>query len=317
MHPSAARATSPPGSPRARRDATRALAVSALSFRYPRQREPVLHDVSFEVLPGQSLGLLGANGSGKSTLLNALLRVRPGDHGGEVTLGGVAGFDRILVGYATQQIALYQQLTVVENVRHVARTLLPRRSVAAAVDRTLDEFGLTGRAGQSVHRLSGGWARLTHLAASFVHDPPLRLLDEPTAALDFETRTRLVELVDRWRQAGATVVVTSHYPEDIEEMCTDAVVMGNGTVGQRRPVADLLAGYHQELVIKTVTSEDQPCTVRIPLPATVGDLGPGVADLLATSAADRLLEVHTTGSRLRDVLVADPRLQEVLDAETL
>jgi ABC-2 type transport system ATP-binding protein len=292
----------------------RRLSVSGLSFRYPKQPDPVLRDVSFEVRPGQSLGVLGPNGAGKSTLLNALLKVRPGTRSGTVAFGGVPGIRRTAVGYATQQTALYQQLTVVENIRHVGRMLLPRRAVAAAVDRNLVEFGLTSRADEPVHRLSGGWQRLAHLAAGFVHDPPLRLLDEPTTALDFETRARLVSLVEQWRSAGATVLVTSHYPEDIEEMCTHAVVIRGGTVARHSSVPDLVAGYRRELII-TLAGAGGARDVRRPLPDTVRGLGAAVEDLAAREGlrGDRLLGVSTTGTRLRDVLSADPELRGAFD----
>lgn len=293
-----------------------ALTVKSLSFRYPKQVGLVLRGVSFKVQAGQSLGVLGANGSGKSTLLNAILGVRAGTRLGSVTFHGTADFSRTLVGYATQQISLYQQLTVKENLRHVARMLLSRKAVPAAVDRTLAEFGLTERANVLVRRLSGGWQRLAHLAASFVHDPPLRILDEPTAALDFETRNRLVGLVNDWRQAGSTLLVTSHYPEDIEEMCTHAVVIREGTVARYQSVPAFLAGYRRELVIDTETAYG-PQTVRVAAPQTIHDLHQAVADIATGDdmSGRRVIGIRTSQSRLREVLVADPQLQGVVSGE--
>lgn len=310
------------------------ISVSGLSFRYPSAARPTLRDVSFEVAPGQVLGVLGANGSGKSTLLNALLDVRAGERRGTVAIQGGRpdargrpdgpGASRARraaaardVGYAPQQVALYDLLTVRENLRHVARTLLGRRAVTAAVDDAIAEHGLEPVASTPAYRLSGGWRRLAHIAASFVHRPGVRLLDEPTAALDFEARRRLVELVQSWRAAGIPMIVTSHYPEDIDEICTHALVISDGAVARHGPLADLLGRCRRELVIEAV-AESGAIAARADAPATPADLAAALGALVARSgefASARLLAVRVTDNRLRDVLAADPRLKGLLDDE--
>ncbi|MBT0770045.1 ABC transporter ATP-binding protein [Kineosporia sp. J2-2] len=288
------------------------LVVEGLSFQYPRAERPVLRGMSLRVAPGESVGVLGPNGSGKSTFLSALLEARSGHREGTVTLAGARAWRRELVGYATQEVALYPQLTAAENLRHMARILCPPERVAGAVTATLDEFGLRGRAHEPVHRLSGGWQRLTHLAASFVHDPPLRLLDEPTTALDFETRSRLVELTRRWRIDGCALLVTSHYPEDIEQMCTHAVVVRDGVVARHAPVPELMAAHRRELLLET-TDAGTSRQRRLPVPRTVAEL----RDYLLHHAdgRERLKEIRTTGARLRDALAADPHLRGAVDDE--
>ncbi|MGF7233572.1 MAG: ATP-binding cassette domain-containing protein, partial [Frankia sp.] len=216
--------------------------------------------MSFTVHHGQVLGILGANGSGKSTLLNALLDVRAGERRGEVVVDGPGGGSRLEIGFAAQQIALYHLLTVRENLRHVARTLLPRRAVAAAVDDAISEHGLGEVAQTPVHQLSGGWQRLAHIATSFVHRPRIRLLDEPTAALDFEARGRLVALVNDWRRDGVLMLVTSHYPEDIDEICTHALVIQDGVVARYGTLDDLLAHHRRELMIEARSAAGGRCS---------------------------------------------------------
>jgi ABC-2 type transport system ATP-binding protein len=258
-----------------------ALTVSDLSFRYPGRDRHVLAGLSFEAPAGSALGVLGANGSGKSTLLAALAGARAGLRTGTVTLSGAARSDLTqpdprAIGFATQDVALYRELTVRENLRHAARVTMRRDRVAAAVDRAIAEYGLAPVVDVAAHRLSGGWARVAHLAATFVHDPPVRLLDEPTAALDFEARVRLVALIRSWRDSGVICVVTSHYPEDIEEMCEAVVVIAGGAVVYRGTVADLAA-----------TTAVQPTEPAVPRPRS-----------------------------LRAALTDDPRLTELLDVRS-
>ena len=286
------------------------MTVSGLSFRYPGARASVLRDVGFTVTSGQVLGVLGANGSGKSTLLNALLDVRSGQRAGTVTFTDA---DRGQAALASQSISLYQQLTVLENLRHAARTQLPRRLVRAAVDDAIAEYGLDAVARRPVHQLSGGWQRITHIATSFVHRPMIRLLDEPTAALDFEARGRLVALVGNWRRAGTLILVTSHYPEDIEEIGTHALVIHNGTVARHETLADLLASHRRELVIDVATDAG-PEQLRRPAPATVADAHALIEGLLGDGATQGTLRgIRLTDNTLRELLAADPQLKGLLD----
>jgi ABC-2 type transport system ATP-binding protein len=282
------------------------LLVSGLAFRYPGQEQPVLRDVSFRVLPGRALGILGPNGAGKSTLMSALLQIRKGRRQGAVQYDSADGIPPHDVGYATQDIALYHTLSVKENLRHIARTVLPWGEARVAVERTLAEFRLERHARRQVHELSGGQQRLAHLAASFVHDPALRLLDEPTAGLDFETRATLVDLVQRWRTEGRCVLLCSHYPEDLQEMCTDALLVVQGTAHELGSIADMLAGREPELVLRFA----QPPELRLPARATVADLRTA---LMSRDDTDRLREAHAAKGSLREFIQADPRFRELLD----
>lgn len=290
------------------------LSVTGMSFRFPGGRDPILRGVDLTVTAGQVLGILGPNGSGKSTLLNALLGVASGERHGTVRLNGKEPLARSQVGYATQRVALYRQLTVVENLRHAARTSLPRRAVGAAVDAAVDEFGLEPVTGTAVHRLSGGWERLTHIAASFVHRPVVRLLDEPTTALDFDTRARLVGLVHRWRDAGSVLLVTSHYPEDIEEMCSHTLVLHNGTVARYGPMHELIASHRREITVD-VLAPSGGATLRADAPATLRDLHDTVTRWAAAGdpADVRVRGISVSRGSLREMLAADPQLRGFVD----
>ncbi|ONI81393.1 hypothetical protein ALI144C_18795 [Actinosynnema sp. ALI-1.44] len=290
------------------------LAVRDLRFRYPGQAEPTVRGISFAVEPGEVLGILGPNGSGKSTLLSAVFDARRGHRTGVVSYRSapVTGAVGDLVGYATQQTALYQLLTTKENLTHAARLALPGKRVRAAVDAAADEFGLGLVVNRVVGELSGGWQRLVHIAASFVHDPPLRFLDEPTNALDFETRGRLVELVRAWSGRGVASVVTSHYPEDLEEMCSRLLIIKGGEVIRSATLSRLLAGLSRQLVVD-VSDERGAREVRIPLPEYAEELSGAVADAVRVDGAAKLTGLRVTAATLRGLLTEDPELAGLVD----
>ncbi|MEV4097960.1 ABC transporter ATP-binding protein [Streptosporangium saharense] len=282
------------------------LAVTDLSFAYG-DSPPVLTGVTLRLRAGEVLGVLGRNGAGKSTLINAILDIVPGRRGGSVTLGHKDV--RRHVGVAGQRVSLYKKLTVAENLTHAARLVLPRGKVAAAAERAIEDFGLARVARTPVHRLSGGWERLSHIAAGFVHAPRLRFLDEPTSALDFETRTRLVALMARWRRDGDAMIVTSHYPEDIEETCTHVAVVSGGTVVGVGPLRDLLGGYHSELLAR-IDAPGGPLTLRAPAPGTVAQAAETFARWAGEGHASSGVEsVRLTSRNLREIISLDPELQ--------
>ncbi|MBB4919899.1 ATP-binding cassette domain-containing protein [Streptosporangium saharense] len=297
------------GTPTDQATGDRLLAVTDLSFAYG-DSPPVLTGVTLRLRAGEVLGVLGRNGAGKSTLINAILDIVPGRRGGSVTLGPEGSGDvRRHVGVAGQRVSLYKKLTVAENLTHAARLVLPRRRVAAAAERAVEDFGLARVARTPVHRLSGGWERLSHIAASFVHAPRLRFLDEPTSALDFETRTRLVALMARWRRDGDAMIVTSHYPEDIEETCTHVAVVSGGTVVGVGPLRDLLGGYHSELLAR-IDGEQGPLTLRAPAPGTVAQAAETFARWAGEGhAASGVESVRLTSRNLREIISLDPELQ--------
>jgi ABC-2 type transport system ATP-binding protein len=281
------------------------LSVRGLSFRYPHQDESALADVSFDADSGQTLGVLGPNGSGKSTLLASMLNARQGSRSGDVLVCGKPP-SPTAVGYVAQQIALYRQLTVLENMRHAARARMPRRDAAAAVELAMLEYGLEKVADTLVLRLSGGWQRIVHIAASLVHRPPIRLLDEPTVALDFDARARLITLVQSWRAQQVITLVTSHYPEDIEQLCSSVLLLEGGRIVSKLKLSELLSVQHPMLVLESeVTGRRRRTTA--PAPAAVGDLPEAVAALLRgeddQSAA--VADIRITRQTLRELLSRD------------
>jgi ABC-2 type transport system ATP-binding protein len=262
------------------------------------------------------VGLLGANGAGKTTLLGAITRTVQGTTEGSLRLDVGAVPARRAIGYATQAIGLYPMLTVEENVGHLARLLLGRAEAKAAVARALAEFALEPIARTRVHHLSGGQRRLVHLAASFVHGPPIRLLDEPTVALDFEARQLVVNLVRGWRAEGVAVLVTAHYPEDIEELSTELVLLRDGTTRDLGELGAVLSNRARTLSLRGESPAPQPTSASWELTLATSRLDEVRAKLGEVPPDVRLSELRLSGNRLRDILLRDPSLSSFAAEET-
>jgi ABC-2 type transport system ATP-binding protein len=202
-----------------RTDAREALRAEALSKTYGERR--ALHDVSFDVAPGELLAIIGPNGAGKTTLLQILAGAL------EPTSGSVS-LDRRDAGWVPQQPAIYSKLTVRENLRLFAR-LEKVADVRGVVDRMLQQAGLSDRADDSVGTLSGGNQQRVNIAAGLLGDPAVLLLDEPSSSLDPRQRERLWDFVSaRAREGGTTVVYSTHNVAEAERYADRLLVLADG-----------------------------------------------------------------------------------------
>ena len=198
-----------------------AIVVDALDFRYPGASQPALKGVSFTVQRGEIFGLLGPSGAGKSTLQRILTRQQTGVAPGAARCLGRPlqewdhrYFERIGVGFELPNH--YPRLTGAENLQFFKALYEGRtRDVATA----LAEVGLSDAADTPVSEYSKGMAMRLNFARATLHDPEILFLDEPTSGLDPVNAGRLKRLIARRRDAGATVILTTHAMQDVEELC--------------------------------------------------------------------------------------------------
>ena len=194
-----------------------------------------LRGLNIAVRPGTILGLLGPNGSGKTTSVRLLTTLLKPDSGS----ARIVGLDivkqarevRRNIGLAGQYAAVDERLTGLENLRLIGTLYhLGRRTVRARADDLLERFGLADAAGRQVKTYSGGMRRRLDLAASFLADPPVVFLDEPTTGLDVTNRIAMWELVRQQVSRGATVLLTTQYLEEADQLADSIVVLDEGRV---------------------------------------------------------------------------------------
>lgn len=191
--------------------------------------------LSFTVERGELFGLLGPNGAGKTTTISILATLLPND-GGRATIGG---FDvsseatdvRRLIGIVPQEIALYTDLSARDNLKFWGRLYgLSGKALDHRVAELLEMIELTEQAGQKVSAYSGGMKRRLNLAAGLIHAPEVLFLDEPTVGIDAQARSRLLEIIQNLSGSGLTVVYTTHYLEEAEQLCDRIGVIDQGRV---------------------------------------------------------------------------------------
>lgn len=207
-----------------------------------------LEGLDLEVFRGECVGLLGPNGAGKSTFIGCL-------HGsvlrtsGELTVFGLdPGVDgrriKQRLGVVPQENALDEELTVIENMRIYARfSGVPRRSADPRIDELLQHMSLDHKREAPIRSLSGGMKRRLTFVRALLSDPELLILDEPTTGLDPTVRHLLWEKVLSYRQAGKTVLVTTHYMHEAELLCDRVLVLNRGALVATGAPRDLIAQH--------------------------------------------------------------------------
>ncbi|MBE0597601.1 MAG: ABC transporter ATP-binding protein [Desulfuromonadales bacterium] len=205
---------------------------------------PVVKELSFAIAPGEIFGLLGPNGAGKSTTINMVA--------GVTRLGGgsieVFGYDNRRDYRITRRLTgvMHQEL-VTDHFFTIDRALKIHSGYYGAVDdpawrqRLIDRLGLGPHLHKSMNKLSGGLKRRLMVAKSLIHKPRLLILDEPTAGVDVELRHSLWEFVREINREGTTVLLTTHYLEEAEQMCGRIAIMNHGELIALEPTATLLS----------------------------------------------------------------------------
>jgi ABC-2 type transport system ATP-binding protein len=206
----------------------------------------VVNDVSMRVRKGEIFGFLGPNGSGKTTTIRMMCGLLKPDSGS----GTCLGYDiqkesteiKRNVGYMTQRFSFWDDLTIRENLDFVARMYqIPNRR--KLVQKSLDDLGLSGRAGQLAGELSGGWKQRMALTACMLHNPMLLLLDEPTAGVDPKARRDFWDELQGLAARGVSVLVSTHYMDEAVR-CHKLAYIAYGKLLAQGTAAEVVASQH-------------------------------------------------------------------------
>jgi ABC-2 type transport system ATP-binding protein len=224
-----------------------ALHIENLVKRYPTGVE-ALRGVSLDIEPGEFFGLLGPNGAGKSTLIHCSTGLAQPTTGAIEVFGHDAIGNyveaRQAIGLAPQELNLDWFLTVEETLDyHGGYFGMPRRERRERVSELLETFSLTAKRDERTRTLSGGMKRRLVLARALMHRPRLLILDEPTAGVDIELRLELWHYVQRINQEGTTILLTTHYLEEAEQLCNKIAFIDQGQIAAKGTSADLSATY--------------------------------------------------------------------------
>jgi len=222
--------------------------------------------ISFEVAPGESFGLLGPNGAGKSTTMRMLGAVSTRT-GGDLE---ILGLDpdrygpeiRSQLGVVPQADNLDQELRVRDNLIVYGRYFgIPRAIVAKRADELLEFAQLADRAKAKVDDLSGGMKRRLTIARALVNEPKILLLDEPTTGLDPQARHILWDRLFRLKEQGTTLVLTTHYMDEAEQLCDRLVVVDKGTIMAEGSPAELIRLHSSREVLEVRFGSDRNAVV--------------------------------------------------------
>lgn len=192
-----------------------------------------LDHFSLRIAPGEIFGLLGPNGSGKTTSINCMLQLLTYDKGTIELFGEPMSPTRYdlkrRIGVVPQQMAVFDELTVRENIDYFCSLYVDDRARRRElVDEAIDFVGLADYVKFRPKKLSGGLARRLNIACGIAHKPELIFFDEPTVAVDPQSRSSILDGICHLRDEGATVVYTSHYMEEVEQICSRIMIMDGG-----------------------------------------------------------------------------------------
>ncbi|MEN8141262.1 MAG: ABC transporter ATP-binding protein [Thermodesulfobacteriota bacterium] len=224
------------------------IEIRGLGKRYPGQDLacPALDGISFSVASGELFGLLGPNGAGKSTAI-ALLAGLIAPDSGTIKIQGQAVSPRSLaakklIGYVPQDLALFADLTGRENLSFFAALYgLKGERKRERVDFCLDFAGLTERGWERVASYSGGMKRRLNLSVALLHEPQILLLDEPVVGIDAQSRQLIHSRLRQLAKGGMTMVYTTHYLEEAEELCDRLAIIDRGQIIKSGAPAELLS----------------------------------------------------------------------------
>ena len=278
--------------------------------------------IDVEVRRGEAFGFLGPNGAGKSSTMRMIAAVSPVSDGQLEILGMDPAVDgpsiRARLGVCPQEDTLDNELNVRDNLFIYGRYFgIPRGEVNSRVDELLDFVQLTEKSKSTVEDLSGGMKRRLTIARSLINRPDLLLLDEPTTGLDPQARHVLWDRLFRLKQSGVTLVITTHYMDEAEQLCDRLVVMDKGLIVAEGSPLDLIRQHSTREVAELRFGVAEEGSSHEALAEKVADLGHRVEALpdrllvYSDDGEEVIAKVHERGLEPIAVLVRRSTLEDV------
>jgi len=276
-----------------------------------------LKGIHFDVMPGEIFGLLGPNGAGKSTLINILAGLVDKTEGEAEIWGFNIDANRRnasrSIGIVPQEIVVdpfFTPFEVLENQAGFYGIPKPDRKS----EKLLEAVRLLEKRDAYARTLSGGMKRRLMVAKAMVHSPPILVLDEPTAGVDVELRKQLWDLVRDLNKSGVTIVLTTHYLEEAEELCDQIAIINHGCLITKKPTRELIEMAREKIVRVTVNSDlevpfEEDEFVKSEL------IGPRVLEITydrdRVNAGYVLAKLQDRGHTINDITTREPDLEDV------
>lgn len=223
-----------------------------------------VNDLSFKVKEGEILGLLGPNGSGKSTTINCILSLLNFDHGDIEIFGKKMkpnAYDiKEKIGVVFQDVAVFEELTVYDNIKYFCGLYIRDKETRRQyIEDAINLVGLEEFKKFYPKQLSGGLLRRLNIACGIAHKPKLIFLDEPTVAVDPQSRNNILDGIKKLRDMGATIVYTTHYMEEVEILCDRVIILDKGKILATGTTDELkaLAKIEEKITIEVYHLDEQ------------------------------------------------------------
>lgn len=217
--------------------------------------------INLEIEEGEVFGLLGPNGSGKTTTISCMLSLIPYDKGSIKIFGknmDMKAYDiKKDIGIVLQDVAVFEELTVEENIMYFCSLYIPDKKLCKQyVEEAMEFVGIQDFRKFRPKKLSGGLLRRLNIACGIAHKPKFIIMDEPTVAVDPQSRNNILEGIEKLNKQGATILYTSHYMDEIEQICSRVAIMDKGKIiaeGTKEEIKDMIGVEEKiEIVVSEV-----------------------------------------------------------------
>jgi ABC-2 type transport system ATP-binding protein len=303
---------------------TSVLAVEGLVKHYdPPKGVMAVDGVSFSIPPGEVFSLLGPNGAGKTTIISMICGLLS-PTAGDAVIGGHSirrqpALAKSLMGVVPQEVAVYGDLSAQENLSFFGRMYgLRGEKLAERVREVLQTTGLADRARERVAKFSGGMKRRLNIGLALLHQPRLLILDEPTVGIDPQSRRHILDEVIALNRAGTSVLYTTHYMEEAQELSHTIAIMDHGRIIARGSHAELVqqVGEVDHLELVTSQSPEQALEIWKDVEGVTKAFVQDGKTVLWAKAGDALLprlfeRAAAVGLRVLSVQVQEPNLESV------
>ena len=281
-----------------------------------------LDHVDINIYEGEILGLMGPNGAGKTTLIHSLAGLIGIDSGeievfGKIQKGNILEMKR-QIGLVTQDIAVFEDLTARENLEFFGGIYgLKGMVLKRSVDETLEFVGLTEYAKKLPTKFSGGMRRRLNIACALVHKPRFLIMDEPTVGIDPQSRNHILENVKELNRQGTTILYTSHYMEEVQNIASRVVIMDQGHVIAQGSIDELVEKIQHEEKIRLEVAEPSEILLekfrKIDGVKQVSQQGKEIKIIssVGTGNLDRVLSLAKEAGGVLSVSAERPNLEDV------